>query len=86
MVWTLDMDDFSGKFCKNGTFPVVRTLKQCFDTPPTTTTTKTTPTTTTSSFNTTTENAYSDIIAKSSSNSFFNLKHIFLITSLVLLF
>jgi hypothetical protein len=39
------MDDFSGKFCKNGSFPVIRALKQCFDTPPPTTTTTTTTTT-----------------------------------------
>lgn len=25
------MDDFNGKFCKNGSFPVIRSVKNCFD-------------------------------------------------------
>lgn len=37
------MDDFSGKFCKNGTFPVVRAMKTCLDFVATTTTVKTSP-------------------------------------------
>ena len=32
------MDDFSGKFCNNGTFPVVRAVRECFEMKPTTTT------------------------------------------------
>jgi hypothetical protein len=27
---TLDMDDFNGKFCKNGTFPIIRSVSDCF--------------------------------------------------------
>lgn len=25
------MDDFNGKFCKNGSFPVIRSVRNCFD-------------------------------------------------------
>jgi hypothetical protein len=33
------MDDFNGKFCKNGSFPVIRSVKNCFDKEATKTTT-----------------------------------------------
>jgi chitinase len=79
MIWTLDMDDFSGKFCKNGTFPVIRALKQCFDTPPTTTTTTTTTRTITSTLvSLTTEVEYSQTTS-GALNYFFNVKHVFII-------
>ncbi|XP_077011896.1 chitotriosidase-1 isoform X4 [Tamandua tetradactyla] len=28
MVWTLDLDDFTGSFCNQGPYPLIRTLKQ----------------------------------------------------------
>lgn len=28
MVWALDLDDFSGSFCKQGQYPLIRTLQQ----------------------------------------------------------
>jgi len=27
MVWSLDMDDFTGTFCKQGKYPLITTLK-----------------------------------------------------------
>ena len=75
MFWTLDMDDFSGKFCNNGTFPVVRALKQCFDTPPPTTTTTTTPTTSTTTESTTIE----ELLIVNSATNIFNFKQLFFI-------
>ena len=27
MVWSLDLDDFSGSFCGNGKFPLINTIK-----------------------------------------------------------
>lgn len=27
MVWALDMDDFSGSFCKQGQYPLIKTLQ-----------------------------------------------------------
>lgn len=29
MVWTLDLDDFSGTFCGRGQYPLIRYLKTC---------------------------------------------------------
>ena len=46
MFWTLDMDDFSGKFCNNGSFPVIRAVSDCFKKAMIKTTTTTTITTT----------------------------------------
>jgi len=40
-----DMDDFNGKFCKNGSFPVIKSVRDCFNKKPKTTTRP--PTTTT---------------------------------------
>ncbi|MBN3289096.1 CHIA chitinase, partial [Polypterus senegalus] len=28
MVWTLDLDDFSGTFCNQGRYPLINTLKR----------------------------------------------------------
>lgn len=28
MVWALDMDDFTGTFCKEGKYPLINTLKK----------------------------------------------------------
>ena len=36
------MDDFNGKFCKNGSFPVIRAVSECFKKKPTTTKSTTT--------------------------------------------
>ncbi|CAF0784700.1 unnamed protein product [Brachionus calyciflorus] len=47
MFWTLDMDDFSGNFCKNGSFPVIKAVRDCFKKAMIKTTTTTTTTTTT---------------------------------------
>lgn len=32
MVWTLDLDDFTGLFCNEGTFPLINTLKSGLET------------------------------------------------------
>ena len=31
MLWTLDFDDYSGKFCNDGTFPLANAIKSVFD-------------------------------------------------------
>ena len=66
------MDDFSGKFCKNGTFPVVRAMKTCFDTPPTTTTTTTKTTAIKKNSITTDETIYIGIATSKSTIVFLN--------------
>lgn len=40
------MDDFNGKFCKNGSFPVIRAVRDCFKKAMIKTTTTTTTTST----------------------------------------
>ena len=31
MLWSLDMDDFSGSFCNNGTFPLLKALNEAVE-------------------------------------------------------
>ena len=47
MIWSLDLDDFTGNFCNEGKYPLLTAIKATFDklTPPTTTRTTTQATT-----------------------------------------
>lgn len=52
------MDDFNGKFCKNGSFPVIRAVRDCFKKAMVKTTTTTTTTTSSKKSKTTQQNYY----------------------------
>jgi chitinase len=72
MIWAPDLDDFSGKFCNQGPYPLVKTVVNLIrtgiivpieiPTVPTSTTTTTTTTTATTTTTITTTTAFSVVL------------------------